>query len=43
MAVNGDIAGVSDEWIVVTPEFARVHREGLTAPPKPGEETIRTV
>ncbi|MCD6558188.1 MAG: cell division protein SepF [Candidatus Aenigmarchaeota archaeon] len=43
MAVNGDIAGVSDEWIIVTPEFARVHREGLTAQPKPEEETIKSV
>ncbi len=31
IAVNGDIAGVSDEWIVVTPSFAKVHRESPVA------------
>ena len=32
IAINGDIAGVSDEWIVVTPSFAKVHREQATQP-----------
>ena len=27
LAINGDIAGIGDDWIVVTPESARVHRE----------------
>jgi SepF-like predicted cell division protein (DUF552 family) len=27
-AVNGDIAGVDEEWIVVTPEYARIERKG---------------
>ena len=27
VAVNGDIVGVSDEWIIITPKFARVYRE----------------
>jgi len=27
LAVNGDIAGVSDDWIVATPGHAQVHRE----------------
>ena len=31
MAVNGDIAAISNEWVIVTPEFARVHRESLPA------------
>ena len=31
IAVNGDIAGVSDEWIIVTPSFAKVHRESPAA------------
>ncbi|MBS3053572.1 MAG: cell division protein SepF [Candidatus Aenigmarchaeota archaeon] len=26
-AINGDIAGIGDDWIVVTPSVARVHRE----------------
>ena len=26
-AINGDIVGVSDEWVIVTPSFARVYRE----------------
>jgi SepF-like predicted cell division protein (DUF552 family) len=25
-AIEGDIAGISEDWIVVTPAFARVHR-----------------
>ncbi|MDD5331496.1 MAG: cell division protein SepF [Candidatus Nanoarchaeia archaeon] len=25
-AIDGDIAGFSDDWIVVTPSFAKVHR-----------------
>ncbi len=27
LAINGDIAGVGEDWIIVTPEFARVYRE----------------
>ena len=27
IAINGDLVGVSDEWIVATPSFARVYRE----------------
>jgi len=27
LAVNGDIAGISDDWIVVTPSNAQVYRE----------------
>ena len=26
IAIDGDIAGVSDDWIVLTPSTARVHR-----------------
>lgn len=25
-AINGDIAGFGEDWIVITPSFARVHR-----------------
>ncbi len=25
-AIEGDIAGISEDWVVVTPAFARVHR-----------------
>lgn len=28
-AINGDIAGIGDDWIVVTPSVARVHRESI--------------
>ncbi len=28
-AINGDIAGFGEDWIVVTPSFARVHRNVL--------------
>lgn len=27
---DGDIAGVGDEWIIVTPRTARIHREEAT-------------
>ncbi len=27
IAINGDLVGVSDEWIIATPSFARVYRE----------------
>jgi uncharacterized protein len=27
VAVNGDIAGLGDDWIVVTPSSAKVHRD----------------
>ncbi len=27
-AIGGDIAGFGEDWIVVTPSFARVHRTG---------------
>ena len=30
-AVDGDIAGFADDWIVVTPSFARVYRSSATA------------
>ncbi len=30
-AIEGDIAGISEDWIVVTPGFARVHRNQETA------------
>ena len=26
-AINGDIAGIGDDWLVVTPAIAKVHRE----------------
>ena len=29
-AIEGDIAGISEDWIVVTPSFARVHRDKAT-------------
>tara|TARA_Y100000034_G_C6569028_1_gene246547 strand:- start:122 stop:520 length:399 start_codon:yes stop_codon:yes gene_type:complete len=29
-AIEGDIAGISEDWIVVTPAFARVHRNRET-------------
>jgi SepF-like predicted cell division protein (DUF552 family) len=27
-AVDGDIAGVDEDWIVVTPEYATIERTG---------------
>lgn len=33
-AVNGDIAGFGEDWIVATPSFAQVHRNVLKEPVK---------
>ncbi len=30
-AIEGDIAGFGDDWIVVTPSFAQIHRTGAMA------------
>ncbi|MBW3004094.1 cell division protein SepF [Candidatus Woesearchaeota archaeon] len=30
-AIDGDIAGFGDDWIVVTPSFAKVYRSSATA------------
>ena len=30
-AIEGDIAGFGEDWIVVTPNFAQVHRESSEA------------
>jgi len=27
-AIDGDIAGFGEDWVVVTPSFARIHRTG---------------
>ena len=27
LAINGDIAGMGDEWLILTPATAKVHRE----------------
>lgn len=38
-AIDGDIAGFGDDYIVVTPSFAKIHRQKTVAPPQPtGEE-----
>ena len=31
-AIEGDIAGFGEDWIVVTPSFAQIHRSTHTAP-----------
>ncbi len=33
MAINGDIAGVSEDWIVVCPPVARIHRDDIRDEP----------
>ncbi len=35
-AIEGDIAGFGDDYIVVTPSFAKIHRHKSVAPPQPG-------
>lgn len=34
-AIDGDIAGFGDDYIVVTPNFAKIHRHRTVAPPQP--------
>ena len=31
-AINGDIAGFGEDWVVVTPSFAQIHRSPGEAP-----------
>ncbi len=33
-ALDGDIAGFGEDWICVTPGFARIHREARIPPPQ---------
>lgn len=37
-AIDGDIAGFGDDWIVVTPQFAKVYRAGDDAAQDLGED-----
>ena len=37
-AISGDIAGFSEDWIVVTPSFASVHRGSADLPPVSGPQ-----
>ena len=30
-AIEGDIAGISEDWIVITPAFAQIYRENMKA------------
>jgi len=39
-AINGDIAGFGEDWIVVTPAFAQVHRNELQEPIKDTVEEL---
>lgn len=36
--IDGDIAGFGEDWIVVTPSFAKIHRTGGIAEIKENEE-----
>ncbi len=40
-AVEGDIAGFGDDWIALTPSFAKIHREGAASEVRSGEEHQR--
>jgi SepF-like predicted cell division protein (DUF552 family) len=43
-AIEGDIAGFGDDWIVVTPQFAKIHRpspDEMPAPKKSHDEFSR--
>jgi SepF-like predicted cell division protein (DUF552 family) len=39
-AMNGDIAGFGEDWIVVTPSFAKIFRTGQVAEVKGEEATV---
>ena len=39
-AVEGDIAGFGEDWIVVTPNFAQIHRTTQTASVQAGNEGL---
>lgn len=39
-AIDGDIAGFGDDYIVVTPSFAKIHRHKTVAPPRAEEEEL---
>lgn len=32
-AIDGDVAGFSENWLIATPSFARIYREGRTSAP----------
>ena len=36
LAINGDIAGAGEDWLIVTPEFARIYRK----PEEQSEENL---
>ncbi|MBI5347260.1 MAG: cell division protein SepF [Candidatus Aenigmarchaeota archaeon] len=40
MAINGDIAGVSEDWIVVCPSSARIHRDAMSEEKKVAERPV---
>ncbi len=39
-AIEGDIAGFGEDWIVATPAFAQVHRSGTSVARKPQSSII---
>lgn len=39
-AIDGDIAGFGEDWIVVTPSFAKIHRTSQTAEVKEEAEHL---
>lgn len=39
-AIEGDIAGFGDDYLVLTPSFAQIHREQLQAP-QPQQSQVR--
>lgn len=39
-AIEGDIAGFGEDWIVATPAFAQVHRSGIPVARKPQSSII---
>ncbi|MDO8642640.1 MAG: cell division protein SepF [Candidatus Woesearchaeota archaeon] len=40
-AIDGDIAGFGEDWICVTPSFARIHRETRSAPANANQQQTR--
>ncbi len=38
LAINGDIAGAGEDWLIVTPEFARIYRKKEDEPEENNQE-----
>ncbi len=40
-AIEGDIAGFGDDYVVIVPSFAEIYRQGSAAPGAPKAQTVK--